>query len=53
MGSQIAVCSKEEFFSADELLKKITLLELAELPEFSVTFAKSMYFKEKTKERSN
>lgn len=45
-GSQMAACSKEEFFRTDELLKKIEPLELAALPEFSKVFAKSMYFRE-------
>lgn len=46
VGSQMVARSKQKFFQADFLLKKITALELASIPEFQRIFAQHMYFRE-------
>jgi uncharacterized 2Fe-2S/4Fe-4S cluster protein (DUF4445 family) len=47
-GAKMLACNKELLPLTQELTRKIEFLELASLPEFSRTFAKSMNFREET-----
>lgn len=48
-GAKLLACDKDMLTLTQELIKRIEFLELASLPEFPITYAKSMNFREKSK----